>query len=149
MEQTFVMVKPDGVQRGLISVVIKSLEEKGYKLAAIKVMNISSDLAQRHYAEHAGKSFFKELIQFITSGPIVAMVWEGRSVVQGVRKILGATNPIEAVPGSLRGSYGVDIGRNIVHGSDSLESARREIGLFFNSEEIIEYQRTMDKWIME
>lgn len=136
MERTYVMVKPDGVQRGLIGEVIKTLEEKGFKLIALKMLQMDGDLAGKHYAEHVGKSFYAELLDYITSGPVVAMVWEGRSVVKGVRVLVGATNPLEAAPGSIRGRLAIDIQYNLVHASDSPESAEREIALYFTAGEL-------------
>lgn len=147
MEQTFVMVKPDGVQRALVAAVIASIEKKGYQLAAIKMIKIDRELASRHYQEHVGKPFYEELLNHITSGPVVAMVWEGFSAVKGIRKIIGATNPLEAEPGSIRGQYGLNIKYNIVHGSDSPLSAEREIALFFEKDEITTYERTLAQWI--
>lgn len=147
MERTFVMVKPDGVQRGLVARVIAAIEGKGYKLVGIKILKLSPEMAARHYAEHVGKPFYDGLIRFITSGPVVAMVWQGPNVVNGVRTLMGATNPLEAQPGSLRGAYAVDIGYNVVHGSDSPESARREIELYFQPEELVEYNRDIEKWM--
>jgi nucleoside-diphosphate kinase len=131
MERTFVMVKPDGVRRHLVGEVIKRIEDKGYSLVEMKLFTIDEDLAKRHYAEHTEKPFFGELVSFITSGPVVAMVVEGDDAVKGARQIMGATNPLEAVPGSIRGDFASVITENIVHGSDSPESATREIGLFF------------------
>lgn len=139
VERTFVMVKPDGVERGLISAVISALETKGYKLVGLKMLRVTPELAARHYGEHVGKPFYPGLVEFIVSGPVAAMVWEGTSVIKGVRTLMGATNPSEAVPGSIRGSYGTDIARNIVHGSDSPESAEREINLFFKPGELVNY----------
>jgi nucleoside-diphosphate kinase len=130
-EKTFVMVKPDGVRRGLVGEVVKRIEAKGYTLGEMKLFTIDEDLAKRHYAEHTEKPFFGELVSFITSGPVVAMVVEGEDAVKGARQIMGATNPLEAVPGSIRGDFASVITENIVHGSDSPESATREIGLFF------------------
>lgn len=132
------MVKPDGVQRGLIGDVIKSLEQKGYRLLALKMLRLERDIAARHYAEHAEKHFFPHLVQYITSGPVVAMVWEGEGVIRGTRVIVGATNPQDAEPGSLRGRFAIDIQRNVVHASDSPESAEREIALYFTPGEILE-----------
>ena len=137
MERTFVAVKPDGVQRGLIGKVIARLEEKGFTLVAMKLMQVSNELAMKHYEEHKGKPFFKGLVEFITSGPIVAMVWEGKDVVSTVREIMGKTNPLEAEAGTIRKDFGIDIGKNVVHGSDSLNSAKREINLFFSDSEIV------------
>ncbi len=149
MERTFVMVKPDGVQRGLVAEVMGQLERKGYKLIGLKMLILTPEMAAQHYREHVGKPFYPGLISFITSGPVVAMVWEGKNVVKGVRNLMGVTNPAEAVPGSIRGNYGIDIGRNVVHGSDSPESAQREIAIYFKDEELLDYQRDMDKWIYE
>lgn len=130
-QRTFVMVKPDGVRRGLIGEVIKRLEDKGYAIAEMRLFSIDESLAQRHYAEHRDKPFFADLVRFITSGPVVAMAVEGADAVAGCRQIMGATNPLQAVPGSIRGDYATEITENIVHGSDSAESAARELGLFF------------------
>ncbi len=149
MERTFVMIKPDGVQRGLIGEVIKRLERKGLKIVAMKMMKVSEELATKHYAEHKEKPFFKSLLEYITSGPVVAMVVEGKNAVKVVRTLVGATNPVEASPGTIRGDYGMDIGRNVIHASDSLESAEREISLFFNAEEIIDYTRIDEDWLYE
>jgi nucleoside-diphosphate kinase len=130
-QRTFVMVKPDGVSRGLTGEVIRRLEAKGYSLAEMKLFTIDQQLAEKHYGEHKDKPFFGELVSFITSGPVVAMVVEGQDVVRGMRQIMGATDPLEASPGSIRGDFATSIGENIVHGSDSPESADREISLFF------------------
>ena len=149
MERTFVAIKPDGVQRGLIGDVISRLERRGLKLVAIRLMQVDEELAGRHYAEHVDRPFFGSLVSFITSGPIVAMIWEANNAVALARQTMGATNPGEASPGTIRGDFGVDIGRNIVHGSDSLESAEREIGLFFGEDGALEYARSADQWIIE
>ena len=149
MERTFVMVKPDGVQRGLVGEIISRLEKKGLKIVALKMLSIEDGLAREHYAEHAEKPFFQSLIDYITSGPVVVMVVEGKEAVRVVRTLVGATNPIDAQPGTIRGDYGLDIGRNVVHASDSLESAEREISLFFDADEIIEYPRMDEEWIYE
>lgn len=143
------MVKPDGVLRGIAGKVISRLEAKGLKIVAMKMIKIDDGLAKRHYAEHEGKPFFPGLLSFITSGPVVAMVIEGDEAVRVVRTLVGSTNPKEALHGTIRGDFAIDVGRNIVHGSDSLESAGREISLFFSSEEIIEYKRTDEDWIYE
>lgn len=147
MQKTFVMLKPDAVQRNLIGEIICRFEKKGLKLVALKMLQISRELAERHYAEHKGKPFFEDLVGFITSGPVVAMIWEGKKAVQVVRKMLGNTDPQEAPPGTLRGDYALFTGNNIVHGSDSPESAAREISLFFSSEEIISYRKSTDFWV--
>lgn len=147
MEQTFLMIKPDAVQRNLIGTIIKRFEQKGYKLVAGKLMQVTVDLAQEHYKEHVGKPFFDGLVDFITSGPVFAMVWEGENVIEHSRKMIGKTNPQEADPGTIRGDYGLVTHRNIIHGSDSSESAQREIGLFFKEEEIVSYQKEIDSWL--
>ncbi len=149
MERTFVMVKPDGVQRGLIGEVISRLERKGLKIVAMKMLWIQEELAREHYMEHAEKPFFQALVDYITSGPVVAMVVEGKEAVKVVRTLIGATNPIEAAPGTVRGDFGMDIGRNVVHASDSLESAEREISLFFNADEIVDYSKSGEEWLYE
>lgn len=149
MERTFVMVKPDGVQRGLIGEVISRLERKGLKLVAAKFMRISKELAKKHYEAHVEKPFYESLENFITSGPVLAMVWEGQGAVEEVRRLMGSTSPRDAAPGTIRGDLGLHIGRNIVHGSDSPESAEREIRLFFSEEEIQEYRRIDEVWLYE
>ncbi len=149
MERTFVMVKPDGVQRGLVGEVISRLEKKGLKIVAMKMLWIQEELAREHYAEHAEKPFFQALVDYITSGPVVAMVVEGKEAVKVVRTLVGATNPVEASPGTIRGDFGMDIGRNVVHASDSLESAEREISLFFDADEIVEYSKSGEEWLYE
>jgi nucleoside-diphosphate kinase len=143
------MVKPDGVQRGLAGEIITRFEKKGFKIAALKMLRISRELAEKHYGEHVGKPFFGKLVGFITSGPVVAMVIEGKDAVSAAREMMGATDPLKALPGTIRGSYGIDIGRNIIHGSDSQESAKREIALFFKEEELNYYSREVDCWIYE
>ena len=130
-QQTFIMVKPDGVRRGLIGDILKRIEDKGYVFKEMKMFTIDEDLAQRHYAEHADKPFFGELVEFITSGPVVATVVEGPDVVVGMRELMGATNPADAAPGTIRADLAESLSNNVVHGSDSPESAAREIGLFF------------------
>ncbi len=144
-EQTFLMVKPDGVQRGLVGNVISRLENKGLKLVAMKMIYIDSELAARHYGEHKGKPFYDGLIKFITSSPAVAMVWEGDDAVEMVRVLIGATDPRKAAPGTMRGDLAVFMGKNIVHGSDSLESAEREINLFFSENEIFSYEKPVEE----
>ncbi|MDZ5712012.1 nucleoside-diphosphate kinase [Jeotgalibacillus haloalkalitolerans] len=147
MEKTFLMVKPDGVQRGLIGEVICRFERKGFKLAAGKLMVISDELAKKHYGEHADKPFFGELVDFITSGPVFAMIWEGEDVVKTARHMMGATKPSEADLGTIRGDFGLTVGKNIIHGSDSLESAEREINLFFGESAALEYKKSSDEWV--
>ncbi|MFD1065248.1 nucleoside-diphosphate kinase [Oceanobacillus locisalsi] len=147
MEKTFLMVKPDGVQRNLIGDIVARFEQKGFKLAGAKLMTVSADLAEQHYAEHKERPFFGELVDFITSGPVFAMVWEGENVIASARTIMGKTNPSEALPGTIRGDYGVNVGKNIIHGSDSSESASREINLFFNEEELNDYSKQNEAWV--
>lgn len=147
MEKTFLMVKPDGVQRNLVGSIVKRFEEKGFTLVGSKLMQISNDLAETHYGEHKERPFFGELVDFITSGPVFAMVWEGEDVIKTARTMMGATNPQEAAPGTIRGDYGVTVGKNIIHGSDSSESAEREINLFFKEEELVSYTKQDDTWI--
>ena len=130
-ERTLVLVKPDGVRRGLAGEVISRLEKKGLTLVAMELRTLARETAEQHYAEHSERPFFGELVEFITGGPLVALVVEGPNAVAGVRRIMGVTNPVEATPGSLRGDYALEIGQNLVHGSDSTESAAREIGIFF------------------
>ena len=149
MEKTLVLLKPDAVQRGLCGEIIGRLERTGLKIVGMKLMQVSDELANRHYGEHVGKPFFDGLVGFITSGPIVAMAFEGNNSVSIVRKTMGATNPAESPPGSIRGDFGTDIGRNLVHGSDSPESAVRELGLFFTDEGLLGYERATDPWITE
>ncbi|MFW6068558.1 MAG: nucleoside-diphosphate kinase [Chloroflexota bacterium] len=149
MNRTLILVKPDGVQRGLIGKIIDRFEGRGLKLIAMKLMQMSGALAARHYAEHEGKDFYEGLVSYITSGPVVAMVWEGKDAVSAARATMGVTKPVEANPGTIRGDFGLDVGRNLVHGSDSDESAAREIDLFFDREEIVSWQRDGERWIVE
>ena len=149
METTLVLLKPDAVQRGLVGTITTRLESTGLKIVGMKLMRVSNDLAERHYAEHVGKPFFEGLVSFITSGPIVAMAIEGDGAISIVRKTMGATNPADSAPGSIRGDYATDIGRNLVHGSDSAESAARELTLFFDDSELLDYSRSTDAWIRE
>src|SRR5690606_31331292 len=147
MEKTFIMVKPDGVQRNLIGEIVSRFEKKGYQLVAAKLMQVSKDLAEKHYAEHREKPFFQELVDFITSGPVFAMVWQGEGVIATARQMMGKTNPQEALPGTIRGDFGLTVGKNVIHGSDSPESAEREIDLWFNEDEILDYKKTGDEWL--
>jgi nucleoside-diphosphate kinase len=143
------MLKPDAVQRCLIGEIIARLERCGLTLVAMKFMKISDDLAKQHYAEHVGKPFYEKLVSYITSGPVVPMVWEGANAVDFVRKILGETDPQNAAPGTIRADYGQEIGRNIIHGSDSKASAEREINLFFTETELFSYYRIDFNWVHE
>lgn len=136
MQQTLVMIKPDGVERALVGEIIRRIEQKGFRLAALKMLQLDRATAESHYAEHSARPFFADLVDFITSGSVVAMVWEGESVIPAIRIMMGKTNPLEADPGTIRGDFGNSINFNIIHGSDSEESARREINLFFQPSEI-------------
>jgi len=138
-ERTFIAVKPDGVQRGLVGEIIARFERKGFKLVALKMVQPTTEMAQGHYKDLASKPFFGALVQYFSSGPIVGMVWEGKDVVKGGRVLLGATNPADSLPGTIRGDFAVDVGRNVCHGSDSVESANREIAYWFKSEELSSY----------
>ena len=149
MERTLVLVKPDGVQRGLIGEVISRLERRGLKLVGMKFMQVDDALARQHYGEHVDRPFFGGLVDFITSSPVVAMAWEADNAVDAVRNTMGQTNPTTSPLGTIRGDLGLDIGRNLVHGSDSPESAERELSLFFNTSEILNYSRANDPWIKE
>jgi nucleoside-diphosphate kinase len=149
MERTLVLIKPDALQRGLSGTIIARLEARGLKLVALKLMKVGNELAQQHYGEHAEKPFFKGLVEFITSSPIIAMVLEGNEAIAIVRNSMGETNPKYANPGTIRGDFALDMGRNLIHGSDSMESARKEIGLFFSDTEILNYQRDTEPWITE
>lgn len=148
-ERTLVLVKPDGVQRGLVGEIVRRLEQRGLKLVGLKMMRISTDVAGRHYAEHQGKPFFGGLLAFITSGPVVAMIWEGREAVSVVRSQMGATDPLKAAPGTIRGDLALDLGMNLIHGSDSPARAETEIALFFSQGELHDYDRTADRWLRE
>lgn len=147
MEKTFLMVKPDGVQRQLIGDIVTRFERKGFQLVGAKLMQISNELAEQHYGEHKERPFFGELVDFITSGPVFAMVWEGENVISTARSMMGATNPKDSAPGTIRGEYAATVGKNIIHGSDSPESAEREIGLFFKEEELVDYSKLINEWI--
>lgn len=148
MERTFIAIKPDGVQRQLVGEVISRFEKKGFKLVGLKFMQVSRDLAEKHYGEHKGKPFFDGLVSYITSGPIVAMAWEGKNVVSAARLMIGATKPQEAAPGTIRGDLAVDIGRNVIHGSDSAASAERELSLFFGGD-LLDWSPAANAWIWE
>ncbi|WP_181891508.1 nucleoside-diphosphate kinase [Bacillus altitudinis] len=147
MDKTFLMVKPDGVERQLIGEIVSRFEKKGLQLVGAKLMSIPKEVAETHYGEHKEKPFFGELVDFITSGPVFAMVWQGEQVVDVTRQIIGKTNPKEALPGTIRGDYGLTVGKNIIHGSDSQESAEREINLFFKQEELTNWDQTISSWI--
>ena len=150
-ERTFVMVKPDGVQRGLIGEIIGRLEERGLKLAGAKFMQIDEELAHEHYGEHEDKPFFDGLVEFITSGPVMAMVWEGADATRQVRQMMGTTDPAEAQPGTIRGDLGLDLGQNVIHGSDHEDPGanEREIDLFFDDEELVDWEKSDAEWVYE
>lgn len=149
IEKTFMMIKPDGVQRGLVGKVVQRVEERGLKICAMKMMKLPRALAERHYEEHKGKTFYKPLLDYITSGPVLCMVLEGENAITSCRTMMGKTNPQDASPGTIRGDFAQVTGRNIVHGSDSPESAQREINLFFNDYEIQKYDKTDEAWLFE
>ncbi len=147
MERTFVMLKPDAVSRGLMGEIISRLEKKGLKMLAARFMKITPDIASRHYAEHVNKPFYPKLLNFITSGPVLAMVWEGEDAVSVVRTVVGKTDPKEAAPGTIRGDYGMIKTMNLIHASDSTESAEREISIFFSPQELVEWKRADEEWL--
>lgn len=149
MERTLILAKPDAVQRGLIGEIIARFERRGLQIVGLKLVDVSTPLAKKHYREHIGKPFFAGLVEYITSAPVVAMVVEGPDAVEICRATIGATNPVAAAPGSIRGDYAVAVGRNLVHGSDTVDSAEREIELFFKSSEIFAYPRSLATWILE
>ncbi|KAJ3681796.1 hypothetical protein LUZ60_014369 [Juncus effusus] len=148
MEQTFIMIKPDGVQRGLIGEIIARFEKKGFYLKAMKFMTVDRSFAEKHYADLSSKPFFGGLVDYIVSGPVVAMVWAGKDVVATGRRMIGATRPSESVPGSIRGDFAIEVGRNVIHGSDAVESAQKEIALWF-PEGLSEWRSEMHPWIYE
>jgi nucleoside-diphosphate kinase len=149
VERTLVLVKPDGVQRGLIGEVISRLERRGLRLVAAKFMQVSQELAETHYAIHKGKPFYEGLIRYITSAPVMAMVWEGPKAVAAVRQTMGATRPTEAAPGSLRHDFALEVGRNLTHASDSVENGEQEVALWFQPQDLVDWQRATDAWIFE
>jgi nucleoside-diphosphate kinase len=147
VERTFVLAKPDAVQRGLVGEIIKRLEQRGLKMVAAKFLQVSTELAEQHYAIHKGKPFYEGLIRYICSAPVMAMVWEGPQAVAAVRQTMGATRPTEAAPGTIRHDFGLEVGRNLTHASDSIENANAEIVLWFKPEEIVEWQQSNEAWI--
>ncbi|VEP14062.1 Nucleoside diphosphate kinase [Hyella patelloides LEGE 07179] len=149
MERTFIMIKPDGVQRNLAGEVIKRFETKGFTLVGMKFMAVPRELAEKHYDVHKERPFFSSLVDFITSSPVVAMVWEGEGVVSGARTLIGATNPLTAAPGTIRGDFGISIGRNLIHGSDAIETAKTEIALWFGEDELVSWQPAASSWLYE
>ncbi len=149
LQRSLVLAKPDAVQRGLATEVMRRLEQRGLKIVGLKFMRIDEALAKRHYAEHEGKPFFNGLVDYITSAPVIAAVFEGSDAITAIRTVVGATNPAEAAPGSIRADLGMERGRNLVHASDSPESGAREIALFFQPSELIEWDRDLDRWVLE
>jgi nucleoside-diphosphate kinase len=149
MERTLILAKPDAVQRGLVGELITRFERRGLKIVGLKLMNVNTALAQEHYKEHVGKGFFKGLVEYITCCPVVAMVVQGPNAIEIARTTIGATNPVAAAPGSIRGDLGISIGRNLVHGSDGAASAAREVSLFFKPDELLDYERGIDRWMLE
>lgn len=149
MERTFVMIKPDGVQRGLVGEIVRRFEARGLKIVGMKMLQMSNDFAKKHYEVHIGKPFFDGLLKYITSGPVVAMVLEGTEAVAAARATMGATNPAKAAPGTIRADLGLEMGHNLIHGSDGPETAQTEIALWFKPEELLNYSRTIDAWIFE
>jgi nucleoside-diphosphate kinase len=147
MERSLVLIKPDAIQRGLAGQIVSRLEQKGLKIVAMKMLHMDEKLAQRHYAIHKGKAFFNGLVDFITSSPIIAIVFQGKNAVEIIRQMMGETDPVKARSGTIRGDFGIDIGHNLVHGSDSLEHASKEIELFFKKNEILDYDRELDTWL--
>tara|TARA_Y100000996_G_scaffold409657_1_gene390675 strand:- start:698 stop:1147 length:450 start_codon:yes stop_codon:yes gene_type:complete len=149
VQRTLVLIKPDAVQRNLSGKIISRLEDKGLKLVGIKLIHVDESLASKHYGEHIGKPFYNSLVEFITSSPVIALAIEGDNSVQVVRNLMGATNPVDSLPGTIRGDYGLTIGMNLIHGSDSEDSANRELAIFFDDSELINYDRQIDDWIKE
>jgi nucleoside-diphosphate kinase len=149
MERTLVLVKPDGVQRGLIGEIIGRLERRGLRLVAAKFIQVSQELAETHYAIHKGKPFYNGLIKYITSAPVMAMVWEGPNAVGAIRQTMGATRPTDAAPGSIRHDFALEVGRNLTHASDSVENGEKEVALWFDSVELVDWNRAVDQWIFE
>jgi len=149
LERTLVLAKPDAMQRGLAGEIIRRLEQRGLKIVGMKLMQIDEGLARRHYAEHDGKPFFPGLVEYITSAPVIAMALEGPSAIQAVRGTVGSTNPAEAAPGSIRADFALERGKNLVHASDSPESGRREVALFFRPDELIDWKQDSETWVYE
>ena len=149
MERTLVLIKPDAMQRGLAGEILSRLERRGLRIVGLKLLQVDPGLAERHYGEHAGKPFYEGLVSYITACPIIAATFEGTDAVEAVRATVGKTSPREAAPGTIRGDFGLEIGRNLIHASDSLESAEREVNLFFEASELTSYDRDVDRWVFE
>lgn len=148
-QRTLIIVKPDAVQRGIASAILQIFEGKGLRFAGLKLMQISRSLAEQHYAVHQGKPFYEGLVEFISSGPVIVGVLEGPNAIEAARNLMGATNPVTAAPGSIRGRFALEIGQNLIHGSDSPDTAQTEVNLFFKPEELLDYRREVDRWISE
>lgn len=149
MERTLVLIKPDAMQRGLAGEILTRLERRGLRIAGLKLLHVDRALAERHYGEHVGKPFYEGLVSYITACPIIAAVFEGTNAVESVRNSVGKTNPRDAAPGTIRGDFGLEIGRNLIHASDSLDNAARETAIFFDESELFGYERAIDKWVFE
>lgn len=149
MERSLIILKPDAVQRGLVGPILSRIEQRGLRLTAMKLMRIDEALARRHYAVHEGKPFFNGLIEYISSGPVVVLVVTGKNVIETVRAMVGATNPVKAAPGTIRGDFALEIGRNLIHASDSPENGEAEVAIFFRDEELVDMKRSTDAWIYE
>ena len=149
MERSLIILKPDAVQRGLVGPILSRLEQRGLKIVGLKLMRIDNDLAHKHYGVHEGKPFFAGLVEYITSGPVVVLAVSGKNVITTIRTMVGATNPVNAAPGTIRGDFGLEIGRNLIHASDSPENGDTEVSLFFEATELVEMQRSIDGWIYE
>jgi len=149
VERSLVLIKPDGVQRGLMGEVISRFERRGLRLVSAKFMQVSLELAKAHYAEHEGKPFYDGLISYITSGPIMAMVWEGHNAVMAIRQTVGSTKPVESAPGTIRHDFALEVGRNLIHASDKSETGVREVALWFKNEELVDWTREVDRWVFE
>lgn len=149
MERSLVLVKPDGVQRALIGEVISRFERRGLRLVGAKFMQVGQDLAKAHYAEHEGKPFYDGLISYITSAPVMAMVWDGPNAVSAIRQTVGSTKPVESAPGTIRHDFALEVGRNLIHASDKPETGEREVALWFKSEELVDWSRAIDQWVLE
>lgn len=149
MERSLIILKPDAVQRGLIGPILSRLEQRGLKIIGLKMMRIDNALAHKHYGVHEGKPFFAGLVEYITSGPVVVLAISGKNVITTIRTMVGATNPVSAAPGTIRGDFGLEIGRNLIHASDSPENGDAEVSLFFGANELVEMQRSVDSWIYE
>ena len=149
METTLILIKPDGVQRSLSGEILQRLERSGLKISGLKLLHVNESLAKRHYAEHEGKPFFNDLVEYICSAPVIALALSGPNAIQKSRSLIGKTNPLESEPGTIRGDFGLEISRNLIHGSASVDDANREIDIFFNKNEIIDYKKSTDTWVVE